>query len=472
METLVRLLSRFLSESLNRSVSLAAALPLAVMLLFMGTLGSVAQAQAERKIVFVAPIQGIIDLGLAPYVQRVLDEAQAAGAAAVVLEINTFGGRVDAAVQIRDALLNSRVPTIAFINKRAISAGALISLAAETIVMSGGGTIGAATPVQAGQPGGASQPVEEKTVSYVRKEFRATAESRKRPLLVAEAMVDADVAIPGVIAKGKLLTLTTEEALKLKVADIRADTLEEALQKLGLGGAEIRGASVNWAENIVRFLTHPTVSSLLITIAMVGILIELRTPGFGVPGALGVSSLALFFWGHWIVQLAGLEELLLALVGVLLLALELLVIPGFGIAGIAGILAIFAGLVLSMLGPGDTPQFIMEATVRVIFSVLIALVASLGLMRLLPKLPFGRRLVLDTELKAGEGFASPPETDAQWLGKTGRATSPLHPSGIAEIDGHRLDVISEGELIDAGTLIQVVRVDSNRIVVHAVSENS
>jgi membrane-bound serine protease (ClpP class) len=432
----------------------------------------VAQAQAERKIVVVAPIQGIIDLGLAPYVQRVLDEAQAAGAAAVVLEINTFGGRVDAAVQIRDALLNSRVPTIAFINKRAISAGALISLTAETIVMSGGGTIGAATPVQAGQPGGASQPVEEKTVSYVRKEFRATAESRKRPLLVAEAMVDADVAIPGVIAKGKLLTLTTEEALKLKVADIRADTLEEALQKLGLGGAEIRGASVNWAENIVRFLTHPTVSSLLITIAMVGILIELRTPGFGVPGALGVSSLALFFWGHWIVQLAGLEALLLALVGVLLLALELLVIPGFGLAGIAGILAIFAGLVLSMLGPGDTPQFIMEATVRVIFSVLIALVASLGLMRLLPKLPFGRRLVLDTELKAGEGFASPPETDAQWLGKTGRATSPLHPSGIAEIDGHRLDVISEGELIDAGTLIQVVRVDSNRIVVHAIPKNS
>ena len=471
MKTLARLLSRFLGESLSRSVSLAAALPFAVVLLFMGTLGSVAQAQTERKIVYVAPIQGIIDLGLAPYVQRVLDEAQVAGAAAVVLEINTFGGRVDAAVQIRDALLNSRVPTIAFINKRAISAGALISLAAETIVMSGGGTIGAATPVQAGQPGGASQPVAEKTVSYVRKEFRATAESRKRPLLVAEAMVDADVAIPGVIAKGKLLTLTTEEALKLKLADIRADTLEEALQKLGLGGAEIRGASVNWAENIVRFLTHPTVSSLLITIAMVGILIELRTPGFGVPGALGVSSLALFFWGHWIVQLAGLEELLLALVGVLLLALELLVIPGFGIAGIAGILAIFAGLVLSMLGPGDTPQFIMEATVRVIFSVLIALVASLGLMRLLPKLPFGRRLVLDTELKAGEGFASPPETDVQWLGKTGRATSPLHPSGIAEIDGHRLDVISEGELIDAGTLIQVVRVDSNRIVVHAVSEN-
>jgi membrane-bound serine protease (ClpP class) len=471
MKTLERLLSTLRGQAPDRSLALAATVSLALALL-LGPLGSMTHAQADRKVVYVAPIQGIIDLGLAPYVQRVLDQAQAAGAAAVVLDINTFGGRVDAAVQIRDALLNSQVPTIAFVNKRAISAGALISLAAEKIVMSGGGTIGAATPVQAGQPGGATQPVEEKTVSYVRKEFRATAESRKRPPLVAEAMVDADVVIAGVIAKGKLLTLTTDEALKLKIADVRADTLSEALQKLGLGDAEIRSASVNWAENIVRFLTHPTVSSLLITLAMVGILIELRTPGFGLPGAVGVSSLGLFFWGHWIAQLAGLEELLLALAGVLLLAVELLVIPGFGLAGIAGILAILASLALSMMGPGDTPQFIMEVTVRVIFSVLLALVATLGLMRLLPKLPFGKRLVLDTELKASQGFASPPEEDAAWLGKTGRATSPLHPSGIAEIDGHRLDVISEGELIDAGTLIRVVRVDSNRIVVHAVPESN
>lgn len=469
MKTLVRLLSKIHRKVRHQSLALAA-VSIPLVLLLVGALGSVTQAQSNQKIVYVAPIHGMIDLGLAPYVKRILDEAQAAGADAVVLDINTFGGRVDAAVQIRDTLLNSRVPTIAFINKRAISAGALISLATEKIVMSGGGTIGAATPVQAGQPGSAAQPVEEKSVSYVRKEFRATAESRKRPPLVAEAMVDADVVIPGVIAKGKLLTLTTDEALKLKIADIRADTLEDALQKLGLGGAEIRDGSVNWAENIVRFLTHPTVSSLLISIAMVGILIELRTPGFGVPGAVGVSSLALFFWGHWIVQLAGLEELLLAMAGVLLLALELLVIPGFGLAGIAGILAILASLALSMLGPGDTPQLIMEVTVRVIFSVLLALVATLGLMRLLPRLPFGKRLVLDTELKASQGFASPPEGDMQWLGKTGHATSPLHPSGIAEIDGHRLDVISEGELIDAGTLIQVVRVDSNRIVVRAVPE--
>ncbi|MGA6926687.1 MAG: hypothetical protein WBY88_13445, partial [Desulfosarcina sp.] len=235
----------------------------------------------QPPVVFVAPIEGMIDLGLAPYVQRVLDEATDAGAAAVIFEINTFGGRVDAAVVIRDALLNARVKTVAFVNKRAISAGALISLAAEKIVMAGGGTIGAATPVKMGQPGAAAQPVEEKTVSYVRKEFGATAETRKRPTLIAEAMVDADVEIPGLTEKGKLLTLTTEEALQHKVADFRAETIESVLDQLELAGAQVSRASINWSEDLVRFLTNPIVGSLLMSIGMLGILLEIRTPGFG-----------------------------------------------------------------------------------------------------------------------------------------------------------------------------------------------
>ncbi len=437
-------------------------------LLALGLPGALAPAFAQEKpapLVYVAPVEGIIDLGLAPFIQRVLDEAVKAGAAAVILDINTFGGRVDAAVQIRDALLNARIRTVAFVNKRAISAGALIALAAETIVMGGGGTIGAATPVQAGQPGAAAQPVSEKTVSYVRKEFRATAESRKRPPLIAEAMVDPDVAIRGVIEKGKLLTLTTEEALKHKVADFRADTLESALEKLGLGGAQLRRASPNWAENVVRFLTHPVISSLLITIAMLGIIIEIRTPGFGVPGGLGVASLALFFWGHWLVQLAGWEELLLAAAGVILLAIEVFVIPGFGIAGVLGIVAILAGLILSLVGAGDTSEVILMAAGRVIFSLMIALMASLVILRFLPRLPFGRQLILERGLAAAKGYASAPESDAQWLGKRGRASSPLRPAGIAEIDGQRVDVVSDGELIDAGQFIEVFRVDGNRIVV-------
>ena len=419
----------------------------------------------QPPVVYVAPIEGIIDLGLAPFVQRVLNEATDAGAAAVILDINTFGGRVDAAVVIRDALLNARVKTVAFVNKRAISAGALISLAAEKIVMADGGTIGAATPVQMGQPGAPAQPVEEKTVSYVRKEFRATAESRKRPPLIAEAMVDADVEIRGLIQKGKLLTLTTEEALKHNLVDFRADTIADVLKQFDLAGAEVRQASPNWAENLVRFLTHPIVSSLLITIGMLGIILEIRTPGFGVPGALGIASLALFFWGHWLVQLAGWEELLLVGSGLVLLVLEIFVIPGFGLAGVLGIGALLAGLSLSLIGGGATWEFILKAAGRVVFSLLLALVASLAVLRFLPRLPFGRRLILETELLAGAGGSSAPESDRMWLGKSGTALSPLRPAGIAEIEGERVDVVSDGDLIEPGVPIVVTHVDGNRIVV-------
>jgi membrane-bound serine protease (ClpP class) len=428
---------------------------------------AVASVLADRgaKHVHVAPIEGMIDLGLAPYLQRVLDEAQADGAAAVILDINTFGGRVDAAVVIRDALLGAKVRTIAFVNKRAISAGALISLAAETLVMAEGATIGAATPVQAGQPGEAAKPVDEKTVSYVRKEFRATAEYRKRPPEIAEAMVDPDVAIAGVIGKGKLLTLTTDEAMRAKVADFRADNLEAVLLQVGLAGAELRVARPNWAENLVRFLTHPVISSLLITVGILGIVVELRTPGFGIPGALGIVSLGLFFWGHSLVQLAGWEEILLVTVGVVLLAVEIFVIPGFGVVGGLGIAMMLGGLVLSLVGAQDSIDTVFEAALRVSLSLVLAIIASLVLMRFLPHTRMGRRLVLDTGLSAGEGYASAPESDSQWLGRIGVASTPLHPAGIAEIEGSRVDVVSMGEPVDAGETIEVVRVDGNRIVV-------
>jgi membrane-bound serine protease (ClpP class) len=424
---------------------------------------------AQAPVVYVAPIEGIIDLGLAPFVRRVLDEATQAGAAAVVLEINTFGGRVDAAVLIRDSLLRAKVRTVAFVNKRAISAGALISLAAETIVMADGGTIGAATPVQVGgSPGTGTRPTDEKTVSYMRKEFRSTAEHRKRPPLIAEAMVDPDVAIPGLIEKGKLLTLTTTEALEHKVADFRADSLEAVLTRLELGNAEVRRVSENWAEQLVRFLTHPVLSSLLMTVGMLGIIVELRTPGFGVPGALGITSLVLFFWGHWLVRLAGWEEILLVSAGLVLLAIELFVTPGFGVIGVAGIAAILAGLILSLIGAGATTEMVIGATARVALSLLVAVAASVALLRLLPRLPFGRRLVLDTGLTTDTGYASAPEEDRQWLGKQGTALSPLRPAGIADLGGNRMDVVSQGEWIEAGTPIEVIRVDGNRIVVRQV----
>jgi membrane-bound serine protease (ClpP class) len=414
--------------------------------------------------VYLVPVEGI-DLGLAPFVQRVLDEAAEAKAGALVLEINTFGGQVDAAVLIRDALLRSRVRTVAFVNKRAISAGALISLAATTIVMAEGSTIGAATRVVPDQPGGPAQPVAEKTVSYVRKEFRATAESRGRPPLLAEAMVDADVEIPGLIDKGKLLRLTTEEALKHKLVDFRADSVEAVLERLGLAGAEVRRAAPTWAEVVLRLLTNPVSSSLLMTIGIVGVIVELRTPGFGVPGVVGIISLMLFFCGHWLVRLVGWDELLLVGAGVILLAIELFVTPRFGVTGILGLAALLGGLGLSLVGAGATWAVIIGAIERLAVSLLLAIAASLALLCFLPRMPIGRRLVLETELTAEEGFAAAPETDRAWLGKHGKTVSPLRPAGIADIEGERVDVVSDGDVIDAGDPITVVRVDGNRIVV-------
>jgi membrane-bound serine protease (ClpP class) len=436
-----------------------------VVLLATVMFSAVLPAQPPRPVVYVVPITGVIDLGLAPFVSRVLEEATSAEAAAVILDINTLGGRVDAAVLIRDTLLQARVRTVAFVNKRAISAGALISLAAETIAMADGSTIGAATPVTMGSPGAPAQPVAEKTVSHMRKEFRATAESRHRPPLLAEAMVDADVEIPGVIDKGKLLTLTTEEALQHQLADVRANSLTAVLQALNLAGAEVRTAAPTWAETLVRFLTHPVVTSLLMTVGMLGLLVELRTPGFGLPGALGLMSLGLFFWGHWLVRLAGWEELLLVGLGLVLLALEVFVIPGFGFPGLLGLAALLGGLGLSVVGAGATWGALLASMGWVALCVLLALAASLALLRVLPRLPWGRRLILETELLAGPGGASAPEYDRRWLGKSGTAVTPLRPAGLAYLDGERVDVVSEGDFIEAGQPIDVLRVDGNRIVV-------
>jgi membrane-bound serine protease (ClpP class) len=450
---------------MSNRLGLAVVACLAALLCLFNT--ATVRAQTAKSFVYVVPIEGTVDLGLAPYLSRVLDEAQQSGAAAVLLEINTFGGRVDAAVAMRDTLLRSPVRTVAFVNQRAISAGALIALACNTLAMAQGGTIGAATPVMAGA--GETLPTDEKSVSYVRKEFRATAEARSRPPEFAEAMVDVDVEIEGVITKGKLLTLTTAEALEHGVAEFRADSIEAVLEASGLSGAEIRRTRQTWAETFVRFLTDPIVASLLMSLGILGILVEIRTPGFALPGVVGVTSLALFFWGHWIVQLAGWEELLLLAVGAILIAVEIFVLPGLTVTGVLGVIAIVAGLALSLVGSGATISVFINVLGRVALSILIALIGAAVSIRLLPHLPFGRRLVLQTEMAAEEGYISAPEEDREWLGRDGTALSPLRPAGIADIDGHRVDVVSDGEFINAASSIRVVRVDGNRIVVRRIT---
>lgn len=411
--------------------------------------------------VLVVPIEGMIDLGLGPFVERALQRATEEGAALVVLEINTFGGRVDAAVLVRDHLLRSGVATVAFVNPRAISAGALISLATETIVMAQGGTIGAATPVTLGGPGEAPQPTDEKSVSYVRKEFRATADARGRPGLIAEAMVDPDVEIEGVIEKGKLLTLTTEDALAHGIADHQANDIEELVALLGFGNAEIEHLTENWAEAVLRFITNPAVASLLMSLGMLGLLLEMRTPGFGIPGLIGVLCLAAFFWGHWIVHLVGWEQVALVAIGVALLAFEVFVLPGFGIAGVLGIIAIGAGLSTSLFGSGASLRAVALAMSHVVISSAVAVIGSLLLVRFLPSLPGGKRLVLATELTRDAGV----HDTTSLVGKHGVTLTPLRPAGIANFDGRRIDVVSDGEFIEPNQAIVVLRDEGTRVVV-------
>lgn len=423
------------------------------------------------------PIEGTVDLGLAAFVARALDENE--GDAALLLDINTLGGRVDAAIKIRDALLESRRKTIAFVHPRAISAGALIALAADVIAIAPGASMGAATPIQLGSEG--AEAVSEKMVSYFRSELRSTAEAKGRRGDIAEAMVDASVVIPGLDTADKLLTLDTDAALETGMADSKAADVAEVLAAVGLTGAEVVTASENWAEQLVRFVTDPVVTGLLMSLGTLGILIELYTPGVGLPGALGLLCLALFFGGHLLVNLAGLEEVLLLGAGLVLLALEVFVLPGFGVAGVLGLACVVFALALSLVGlPLDvllrTGAWV-EPLTRVGLALLVTLIGLLVAARFLPRTRAMRRLVLDRKLdshtgdKGGpEGFVSADETEL--LGAEGIAESDLRPVGVARFGARRVDVISEGGYVRAGTRVRVHEVAGSRVVVRAVEADS
>ena len=430
----------------------------AVILTCLAMLG----AQADDRRVVLIEITGPIDLGLAPFTRRALEEAETLQAAAVILRLNTPGGRVDAAIQMRDALLDSKLDTIAFINREAYSAGALIALAARKIYMTGGAVIGAATPVD--QQG---RKVGEKYVSAIRKLFRATAEQNGRPPEVAEAMVDEDVAIPDLIEKGKLLTLTTKEALQWKVADGQVETLEALLDQLHLSQATPIRIRQNWAESLVRFLTQPGVSGLLLLLALLGFWGEFLAPGFGLGGAVGMISLALLLGSHYLVGLAGWEEMLLIALGLLLLTLELLVIPGFGVAGVLGILALAAGGFLSFLGnyPSMTDIWRVVLTLGGVFAG--AVVGAIAMLMLLPTTPVWKRLSLQTRLDhpIPDTQTRPTPAVSPLLGATGMTITPLLPSGIGRFGDKRLDIVSEGAYIPAETPVTIIEVEGNRLVV-------
>lgn len=421
---------------------------------------------AGKKILIV-PIEGPIDLGLVPFLDRALSEN--ADADALLLKVNTFGGRVDAAVKIRDTLLTLDIPTVAFVHRRAISAGALISLATDQMIFSSGGSMGAATPIQINE--GKAEAVGEKIMSYMRAEMRATAEAKGRQPEIAEAMVDKEIEVEGISKKGVLLTLSTEQALEVGWANAKAETLDEALGALGLEEAERVEPEVNWAEAFVRFLTRPEVSGALMSLGLLALAVELYSPGLGLAGGVGIIFLGLFFGGHMAVHLAGWEEVIICVVGVLLLLAEIFLTPGFGVLGVVGLGLVGTSLVLALLGmPFDVSWEtgrLGEAIRSVLLSFGLSIFLLVVLARFLPS-RFANALVLRTAVgdmaQDSTAFAERTERQSR-VGETGVALTDLRPSGKARFGEDILDVSSRHEYIDEGEAVRVVTASGMTVVV-------
>lgn len=416
-----------------------------------------------QNLVYVAKIDKEIDLGLAPYVKRIISEAEEKSAKYIIFEINTFGGRVDAATQIKDAILDSKIPTVAFINKRAISAGALISLSCSKIVMVKGASIGATTVVN-----DQGTKVPEKYQSYMRAEMRSTAEKTGRRTDIAQAMVDERIVVTDLADDSTtLVTLTTSEALKVGFADTTVSSISQLIKYLGVENAEVVTEKSNAAEDIVRFLNNPIVSSLLIMIGLVGLFTEIKTPGWGLPGTAAIISLALFFGSGYILDIASGFEILLFVVGVISLIVEIFFIPGFGVFGIVGIILVVGSLFFGLLGdfPIVDSSLISMAIIQLGATFVAAGITIAILLKYLPKSAAFNKLILNDSIDAKSDYTSSLSDNLHLVGSEGIAITDLRPSGTAMINDTRYDVVADNEYINHDAKIIVKRVQGMRIVV-------
>ena len=426
--------------------------------------------------IYKISIEGTIDLGLPPYIERSIKDAEANGASAIIFEINTFGGRVDAATQIKDAILGTEILSVAYINRRAISAGALISLSCEKIYMSGGGLIGAATAVDMSGKKGS-----EKVISFMREEMASTAEKRGRNKEIARGMVDEELKFSFLLIngdsikvediegrkEGKLISLTTEQALKYKIADETVENIDELIENLGysLDNVSIVSSNENWSEDIVRFLTNPVVSSLLTTFGFLGILFELQSPGWGIPGIVGLTCLILSLSTSYIAKLATMSDLIYMFSGISLVILEVLVIPGFGIVGIAGFFLILYSLYLLLIP--DIPvggEVLDQAMDGFTIGIVGAIIGLYFFGKMMLKTKFWKDLTSPYSQKKEDGFTNSFGWES-FVGEKGLTDTDLRPSGWIVIKDKRLFALTEGTFIEKGVSVEILSVEGNRIVV-------
>lgn len=499
---------------------------IAYILILFGSLLSISALVAveDDARVYIINIRTEIGRGLSVYINNGIQDSENVSADAIIFDVDTPGGRVDAAVEIVRAIQKTKIPTIAYVNRQAISAGALISLACDQIVIASGGTIGDAAPVNI-----QGDEVGEKVVSYIRGTIKSTAERQGRNTGVAIAMVDkrlylvrgengeieairpdayndrknAGEKLEVIVAggdDGELLTLTAEEASRYNLADGQAESVEELLamyeivevdgtrmaltkeavlqKQAELGTARVKEikslregiiqeVSVTLADRIVFFLTSPWASSILLSLGALGLFVEIRTPGFGVPGVLGLLCLGLFFGGHMLLQIEAEWAATAFVLGVGLLLLEIFVIPGFGVAGIVGIAFMFGSVLYIFKSAYELEDAIFWLSVSVImtfgFSIMLAYV--------LPKTRTWNRFVLETAMDSELGFHSASRDDFQsYLGQTATALTPLRPSGTVRLGDKRLDVVTVGDFVDAEMSVKIVDVEGSKIFVEAIDK--
>lgn len=404
------------------------------------------QARAESETVYYIPIRGEVSPAMATFLARELERAYQDGASAVVLEISTLGGRVDAALDISNTIINSGLNTVAYVKDRAISAGVLITISAKKVVMAPGSSIGSAETI----------PYTEKNISFWAGELRKVAELRGRDAEVIAAMADRDIEIPGVIQKGKLLNLTAARAVELGVADEVVASRRELNGWLGLNNARVVEVEESYQVKFAKVVTNHVFSALLLTLGFGGLVAELFIAGFGLAGTIGLLSFGLFFAGNMLAGHAGWSAVILFIIGIILLLVELS-IPGFGFPGIGGIISIFASVFMASAS-------VQQAMVSLVISLVLSIILIFVLIKFAPRSRYFDRLILSTQQNREEGYVGMANL-ASMVGNEGNALTPLRPAGTADINGQRVDVITMGEYIQTGERVKVIKVEGNRIFV-------
>lgn len=424
-----------------------------IVFLLLGSLFST-QASANGNVVYVIPLHDAIDGALPTILSRAINEARMSNADLIILDINSPGGFVASAQDIRDILLASEIPIYAFVNNNAFSAAAFLALACERIYMTPAGSIGDAEVITAD-----GQRAPEKIISAWDAQMRSLAELRGRDPKIASAMVRVEVEIPGLVTNQQLLTLTANQAIEVGYSEGIYVNLESLLESLGHGDSSVIWFYASWAERLARFLTHPQVASILLSVGMAALILEIFTAGFGVAGIVSIAAFTIFFGGHIVAGFANWEFIILFVIGLGLLVAEIFM-AGFGLLGAGGVVMIFMSVIF-------TARTFSEGIVMLGWATIFTIILLLAFYKVLSKTKTWDRFVLKQQESINEGYVASSKHE-ELLGKEGITITHLRPAGTAEIDGKRYDVVSEGGYISSNEKIKVVKVGGNNIVVKII----